>query len=80
MEFLVTLLNVFLIVIRWIFGTIFFLFAITFAIGAIFSWFMTYDEKKTCKKDDGGWKLFCLIALILTLLSFILALLGYLTI
>ena len=80
MEFLFTLLSVFLVVIRWIIGIIFFLFATALAIGAILSWLMTYDEKKTCKKDDAGWKLFCLIALILTILSLILALLGYLII
>jgi len=80
MEVLFILLSAFLVVIRWIVGITFFLFATALAIGAIFSWFMTYDEKKTCKKDDAGWKLFCLIALILTILSLILALLGYLII
>jgi hypothetical protein len=80
MEFLVILLSVFLVVIRWIVGIIFFLFATALAIVAILSWLMTYDEKKTCKKDDGSWKLFCLIALILTILSSVLAILGYLVI
>ena len=80
MESLFILLSAFLVVIRWIVGIIFFLFAISLAVGAVFSWFVTYDEKKTCKKDDAGWKLFCLIALILTILSFVLAILGYLVI
>ena len=80
MESLFILLSAFLVVIRWIVGIIFFLFAISLAVGAVFFWFITYDEKKTCPKDDAGWKLFCLIALILTILSSVLAVLGYLVI
>ena len=50
MKSLFILLSAFLVVIRWIVGIIFFLVATALAIGAILSWLITYDEKKTCKK------------------------------
>ena len=77
MEWLSTFFGVLWVVIKWIFVIVGSLVAIVLAVGSLFSVAIAYDEKKNHKGNDSGWKFFCLIALILLVISAIFVLFGW---
>ncbi len=70
------IVDFFVTIIKWIFVLGFYLCAVIFAFITVGFLWTAYDERKSCKGKDFGWKLFPLLAAITGVVSCIFVFLG----